>query len=112
MKKQTLEEIEKADNAELDAIAKKHNVISVFKITAKKKKDTATAYFKKPDRNVMGVSISLQKTSVLRAKEVILKTCFLEGDNRILSDDDFFYSACTIMDEIISIEEGDLKKNY
>jgi hypothetical protein len=113
--KKTKEEIEAEVKLkeELDGIASKYGAKAVFKIIAHNtKQETATAYFKKPDRNMMGVYSNMNKRNPINAKETILRTCYLEGDDRILSDDDFFYSACTEVDDIISIQSAELKKNY
>jgi hypothetical protein len=108
---------EKADQLRLDEIAKRNGVAEVFEVKAYKKNkesgniDEITAVFRKPSRSVISASMSQQNRNPLGAKETILRSCFLEGDKRILDDDDFFLSACTVVDEMIEIRMADLKKN-
>jgi 5-keto 4-deoxyuronate isomerase len=107
----TTEQIEAELKLELDTIASQHGVKKVFKIIVPFEGDTISAYFKKPDRIVIGATMAVEKRSPLKAKEMMLTACFLEGDRRILTDDDAFLSACTVIDEIVVIEQAELKKN-
>jgi hypothetical protein len=103
---------EEKDKAELDAIAKKHGVEKVSQIFANKPDcEPISAFFKRPDRKIMGMVMSLDKTNPLRAKEILLTNCFLEGDRRILTDDDYFFSACTRAYDTFEIMDADIKKN-
>ena len=96
----------------VNAIAKKYSVEKVSQIFANKKDcETISAYFKKPDRKILGMVMSIDKQNSLRAKEILLTNCFLEGDKRILTDDDYFYSACTKAYDTFDIMDADIKKN-
>jgi len=109
----TQEEKNKADKIRLDCIAAKYKVSKVFEIIVPfgEGDETISAIFKKPDRNVIGLTMNLEKRNPLRAKETMLRSCYLEGDKRILDDDDAFMSACTVIDEFVTIKQADLKKN-
>jgi len=105
----TTEELEL--EKELTAIAAKHKVETVYIIEVPFRKEILKAYLKYPDRITFGASLSLQERAPIRAKEILLKGMFLEGDNRILTEDEAFYSACTIIDEVMNIKTAYLKKN-
>jgi len=76
-----------------------------------KGKDNAVAYLKKPDRNVISAALAMQGTNPLKAKEIILSSCWIEGDERIKTNDDLFISACFVMDKLIRVRKAELKKN-
>lgn len=98
--------------AELDAIAQKYSQKTVFRIDVEREDGSiARAYFKKPDRNVYGAALSIQGRNPLSAKEVVLRSTFLEGDKDLLENDDLFYSACTVVDDMITFRAASIKKN-
>jgi len=96
----------------LDEIAAKHGVKTVFEISVQdEEENTVTAYFKKPGRQVLSLSLSIQDRDPLKAKEIILRNGYLGGDKRIMDDDELFISACTVVDEMITYRKATLKKN-
>ena len=107
------EETKKTDKVRLDAIAAKYGVKQVFEIIVPigDEGETISAFFKKPDRNIIGLTMTMEKRNPLRAKEVMLTSCFLEGNKQILEDDDCFMSALTVVDNFLSIKQAELKKN-
>lgn len=70
-------------------------------------------FLKKPSRVVIGALMSKASTDPLGANEILLKNCLIKeiSDNRILTDDDAFMSACMCLDEVITIKKAELKKN-
>lgn len=100
------------EKKEMDAIAAKHNQKVIYCIEVLREDGSiAKAYFKKPDRNVYGSALSMQARNPLAAKEIILRSTFLEGDQDIIENDDLFFSACTVVDEMLTINMATLKKN-
>ena len=59
----------------------------------------------------MGAAMSVMMKNPLKANEILLTSNWLEGDKRILEDDDLFLSAGQLLGEIIKVREGQLKKN-
>lgn len=103
---------EEVKKPSLNEIAVKHNVETVFEISLKDKEgNPISAFFKKPSRQIVSRSISMQDRDPLGAKEFILRNCFLEGNIQILDNDDYFFSACTVVDEIVQFQKAILKKN-
>ena len=98
---------------EINAIAQKYNVKKVYRIAVPvgDTEETAIGYLKKPNRNTMDAAMSIAASKPLKATEILLKSCWLEGDERILNDDDTFLNASSMMDEIITIRRGEIKKN-
>ncbi len=98
----------------LDAVAKKHKVPTVYELKIPmddEGNDYAIGYIKKPSRASLGAAMSLINTNPLKANEIILKSNWLEGDERILNDDDAFMSASVLLEEVITIRKGEIKKN-
>ena len=102
------------DKERLDAMAKKHGVKIVFELSVPmddEKKDIAVGYIKKPSRNSLGAAMSLMQSNPMKANEILLKSNWLEGDERILTDDDAFLSASMLLENVVSIRQGEIKKN-
>ena len=71
--------------------------------------EVAVGYLKKIDRELMGAALSMKDP--IRSKEMVLNSTFIEGDKRILDDDDVFFSACMEVDKMMTFRKGMLKKN-
>lgn len=96
-------------NQEIEAIEKKHGLSKVFRIEVPmddEGKDVAVAFLKKPNRNVMAASMSFAESDPFKSNEILLKGCWLEGDERIQTDDDAFLSAQMLLQELISFRKG------
>lgn len=66
-------------------------------------------YLKPPDDKVM--NFALQKLPMfLEAGKVIMKNCWLGGDERLVNDPDFLNSAAMQAAQLIKIRQGRLKK--
>ena len=108
---------EKAVQEELEAVRKKYNLSTVFRIEVPcddEGKEVAVAFLKKPNRNVMAAALSFAESNPIRSNEILLEGCWLEGDERIKTDDDMFLSAQMLLQKLISIRVGKLdvlKKN-
>lgn len=104
----------KADKERIDAVAKKHKVNVVFELKVPmddEGKDYAIGYIKKPSRASLGAAMSLIGTNPIKANEILLQSNWLEGDKRILEDDDAFMSASILLEEVVTIRKGEIKKN-
>ncbi|HHN48695.1 MAG TPA: hypothetical protein ENN08_07185 [Bacteroidales bacterium] len=66
-------------------------------------------YLRKPDRNTLAYAISIAQTSPLEFGEVILKNCWLAGDEEIRSDDAYFLAALGKLDGLVEIKAAELK---
>ena len=69
----------------------------------------ATGYIKQPDNKVL--NYAMQKLpNMQEAGKVIIKNCWLGGDERLLKDDNFLNSAALQVIELIQIRQGKLKE--
>jgi hypothetical protein len=103
---------ETATKPTLDELAVKHNVKTVFEITVEDDEgNLVIAYFKKPSRQIMSRALSIEGRDPLGSKELILRNCFLEGDIRIIDDDEMFYGACIESGSMMTFRKATLKKN-
>ena len=71
----------------------------------------AVGFIKKPNRAVLSQVMSLMLSNdVVKGAEVVLHSCWLEGDDRIKEDDQFFFSAINVIDQVISFRQAIIKK--
>jgi hypothetical protein len=89
---------------QINAWKKEHG--DIFKITVEDK----VAYFKKPSRKTLGFASMAGQSNPLKFNEVIMRDCFLGGDDEIKTDDTLFLSASAKLGEIIETKEAELEK--
>jgi hypothetical protein len=78
----------------------------IFKITV----DGRTCYLRKPSRKALGYAAVAGKENPLKFNEVILKDCWLAGDEEIKTDDTLFMSISAKLTELIEIKDAELEK--
>ena len=112
------EEIEKVvvdpDVDLINEVAKRHKQEKVYMIRIPLNDEAtehAVGYIKKPTRQILGAAMSEMSKNPLKANEIILRSWWLEGDKSILDDDDLFLAAGALIQEIIKIRTGEVKKN-
>jgi hypothetical protein len=71
------------------------------------KADGHIAYFRKPKRQEIGYSMTLQNDP-LKASEALLKSCFVGGSEVFITDAGFLLGAAELMDKLISIKKVEL----
>ena len=79
---------------------------SIYAITVAKK----TAYFKPPDRQIMGFAMAQSTKNPLAVLEALAKNCWLAGDKALLEDDVLFFSLATRLQSLVELKEATLKK--
>lgn len=73
--------------------------------------DDKTAYLRKPDRRTLSLAISkISKGDIIGGSEAILENCWLGGDPKIKTDDDYFMSAVSKVSDLIQIKQAELEK--
>lgn len=70
--------------------------------------DGARAWLKSIDRKLM--SMISGETDKIEQLEMLLENLWLEGDNRLKNDDDFFFGAIAQLRQIMQVKAGYLKK--
>jgi len=114
MTKNNLQPKPDPDQELIQQVATRHKVETVFQLkipTNDEGTEHAVGYIKKPSRAVMGAAMSVMGKNPLKANEIILTSCWLEGDDRILKDDDLFLSAGQLLGDVIQVRQGEIKKN-
>ena len=79
---------------------------NIFKITVEDK----VCYLKAPDRKTLSFASSVGTKDPIKFNEILLKNCWLAGDDEIKTDDTYFMSAATQLSELIEIKEAKLEK--
>lgn len=101
--------IGKVSDEELAGLKEKHGKVKVMEVPVNDAgTEVAVGYFKPIDRQTMGASLSI--SDPVASKELVLNTCFIGGDKRILEDDELFFSACLLVDQMMAFRRGELKK--
>ena len=68
------------------------------------------AWVQKPNLKVFSMFSKIAQEDNIKALKVLLTNIFLEGDKRILEDDDFFLAAMSQLEEIVSVQASRIKK--
>lgn len=94
----------KVTKEEIAEWKKKHG--DVFHISVEGKE----GYFKKPDRKVLGLASAYAQKSPLKFGETIITNCWLGGDEELISNDDYFLSVNSVVDQLVEVKEVEVKK--
>ena len=78
----------------------------VFMVEVEGKK----GYLRKPDRKVLSYAFSKGQHDPLAMSEVILTSCWLEGDEELRTDDSYFLAINTQIDQLVEIKTAEIKK--
>lgn len=79
---------------------------NVFKITVEDK----CVYLKAPDRKTLSYASSVGAKDPLKFNEILLRNCWIDGDEEIQTNDSLFMSVSAQLAEIIEIKEAKLEK--
>jgi hypothetical protein len=102
-----LEAEKKAHEAKIAELKKKHSVSEVFTL----KVDDAVAYIKKPGRADVAMARGLGEGDYVKTNELLLDAVWLEGDEIIRTDDDYFLNVIPYLETLIEKKTVELKKN-
>lgn len=72
--------------------------------------DGKVGYLRKPDRKTLSFASAAGTSDPFKFNEVILKNCWLGGDDEIKTDDDLFLAASAVLADLIQVKEASLKK--
>jgi hypothetical protein len=76
----------------------------VFCITV----DGKVGYMKRPSRKALGYAMVAGKENPVKFNEVLLKDCWLGGDEEIKTDDELFFAVSSKLGEIVNAKEAEL----
>jgi hypothetical protein len=80
----------------------KHGVVKAIIV------ENHIAYFKKPDRKILGFAYSVGTKDPIKFNEILMNNCFIGGSEAIKKDDDLFLGAGLKLSELIEIKEAEL----
>ncbi len=102
-------ELTKEQTERLEVLKKQHT--NVHTLAIKKGTDWVCAFLKNPSRNIVSFYLAKISTDPVTAREVLLQNCWIEGDERLKTEDSLFYSTFPYLDSIMEVYEGVLKKS-
>jgi hypothetical protein len=71
--------------------------------------ENKVCYLKKPDRKALSYA-SQVGADPMKFNEVILKNCWIDGDEDILTNDSLFLAASSKLDQVIEFKKAELVK--
>lgn len=74
-------------------------------------REIAVAFLKRPPRALMSSSMSFAEADPIKSDEILLEGIWLEGDERIKTNDDMFMTARALLPSIVKFRKGTIKKN-
>lgn len=72
--------------------------------------DGHVAYVRTPDRRILALASIEGGKDPVKYNEVILRNCWIEGDEEIKTNDGLFFGASAKLQELIDIKEAELKE--
>lgn len=69
-----------------------------------------TAYLRRPDRKIISAAAVLGGSDNLKQKEILIRNCWLGGDEEMLAEDKYFLGLSTRIDALIEVAQVELKK--
>lgn len=72
--------------------------------------DGYSCYLRKPTRQILSAAIVTGQGDPVRYTETIVNNCWLDGDEIIRKDDGYLLGLSKIVDQMVGIKEGELKK--
>lgn len=92
------------DEGQIKIWKKEHG--DVFQLSV----DDKVCYLKTPDRKALSYAAAAGASDPLKFNEIILKSCWLGGDEEIKTNDTLFMSVAAKIPELIQIKEAKLVK--
>jgi hypothetical protein len=106
---QRLAEQDKEDQAQAEAMKTKYAKVApngVFCLRV----DDAVGWLKNMDRQLVSMVATTAGSDPVEAAELILANCWLEGDERLKHDDEYFLEAITLLQQLRTSKIGQIKK--
>ncbi len=108
-KKTETEENKSNQDLQLQKFKQKYGQIYTLEIQGDEK--TYKAYFRKPERQEYFAFFNESMDDPLKGFETLFNTCWLDGDQEILDDDELYISAIQQMSSLVNIYKTYIKKN-
>ena len=98
---------EKAEK--LKSIHKKRKVF-LIEVDDEDSGEWLSAWFKKPTLKQFSMFTTIAQKDKIQALQTLMKNIFIEGNEEIINDDDYFLSAMTQIEEIVNVSASRIKK--
>jgi hypothetical protein len=72
--------------------------------------EDAVCYLHKPDRKVISAAATLGQSDPMRFNEVLIENCWISGDERIKTDNDYFFALVEKAEELLKFKTAEIKK--
>lgn len=86
----------------------KQEHVSVYALKAPE--SNKICYLRKPTRKELSFATTASQQDPLNFNASILKSCWLHGDEEIMTNDSLFLGICPQLDEITAFEKFELEK--
>lgn len=96
----------KATPEQIEQWKKDH--VDIYQITVEE--DDKTCYLRKPTRKELSFASSAGSQDPMKFNEMILKNCWLHGDEEILTNDSLFLAVSTQLDKVLEFKKAELVK--
>lgn len=109
---QEIIENENQNQEKADKLKKIHKTKKVFLVEVEDE-DTGewlSAWFKKPSLKQFSMFTSIAQKDKIQALQSLMKNIFIDGNEEIINDDDYFLSAMTQIEEIVNVSASRIKK--
>lgn len=97
------------EQEKINALKAKHGHVFMYEVEDENG-EVKRCYLKKPDRKVLSAAAVVGKNDPLKYNELLIKNCWLEGDDIIKDDDAYFLGLSSMVGDLIEIKQGELKK--
>lgn len=100
-----------ATQEQIDAWKAKHGEDNIFGLEVEDAKDECTrrAYVRVPNRKDLSYAMTVGKDPI-KFNEAILNRCWLDGDEKIKTDDALFMGVSGQLDQLVPAAEATIKK--
>lgn len=72
--------------------------------------DGKKCYLRRPNRKIIAAASVMAGTDNMMQKELVIKNCFLGGDESLMNEDKYFYAFAQHIESIIEVVDGELKE--
>jgi hypothetical protein len=91
--------------SQIEAWKKKHGEVFEIEIESGEK-----CYLRKPTRKDLSAAQASARKDPMKFNESLLNNCWLDGDTTIRTDDDLFFAASQVLDEVLVFKSATAKK--
>jgi hypothetical protein len=105
----------KWEQSEMDRITKANPNVKVIMLKIPKNDqytEFTYGWLRYPSRQYISIAMTMKDSDPLKGKQIVIENSWIEGDRKIIDDDELFLSACTVLDEVIGVRQALVKKNW